>query len=575
MRVKVPNSTIADLFDELADLLEIEEANPFRVRAYRNAARTIRTYPQAMADLIESGTQLASLPDIGKDLESKIRTIVTTGELPLLEEVASRTPRALSRLMKIEGLGPKRVKTLYKTLDIKSAEDLKRAARNGKIRHVPGFGPKLERLIGEGIDELAVREARATLVAAEQIAGRLVAYLEKVEGVLDVTVAGSYRRRRDTVGDLDILVSARRGARVVERFVAFDEIATVTSKGRTRSTVRLVSGMQVDLRVVPQVSYGAALVYFTGSKAHNIEIRKLAIKRGYKINEYGVFKGEKRIAGRTEADVYKRLGLPPIPPELRENRGEIDAARHGRLPELIGLDDLKGDLHCHTNASDGRHSLEAMAAAAAERGLEYISINDHSKHVTIANGLDERRLLAQIKAIDRLNEKLNDIVLLKSVELDILVDGKLDLPNRILKELDLTVCAVHYQFGLSQRKQTERILRAMDNSYVNILAHPTGRLINERAPYALDLEKILDGAKERGCFLEVNAQPDRLDLTDEACKLAKEIGVKLAISSDAHSTEQLDLLRLGVDQARRGWLSADDVINTRGLAELKVLLDRD
>jgi DNA polymerase (family 10) len=574
VRVTARNSDIADLFDELADLLEIEDASTFRVRAYRNAARTIRDHPKEMADLIESGAKLAELPDIGKDLEEKIRTIVSNGKLPLLEEVASRTPRALSRLMKIEGLGPKRVKTLYKVLDIKSAEDLKRAVRNGRIREVPGFGPTLEQLIGERIGDLAVREARATLRSAERTARRLVDYLEKIEGVRDVAVAGSYRRRRETVGDLDILVSARSGAPVVERFVAFAEVATVTSKGQTRSTVRLKSGMQVDLRVVRQVSYGAALMYFTGSKAHNIAIRKLAIKKGYKINEYGVFKGEKRIAGKTEAEVYERLGLPFIEPELREDRGEIEAARKGRLPKLITLADLKGDLHCHTDASDGRHSLEQMAAAAAERGHEYISINDHSQHVTIANGLDERRLLEQIKAIDRLNEKRDDIVLLKSVELDILDDGKLDLPNRILKELDLTVCAVHYQFGLSQRRQTERILRAMDNRYFNILAHPTGRLINERAPYPLDIEKILKGAKERGCFLELDAQPDRLDLTDEACKLAKEIGVKIAISSDAHSTEQLDFLRFGIDQARRGWLSADDVINTRGLAELKVLLKR-
>jgi DNA polymerase (family 10) len=338
--------------------------------------------------------------------------------------------------------------------------------------------------------------------------------------------------------------------------------------------MRLKSGMQVDLRVVPQISYGAALVYFTGSKAHNIAIRRLAIKRGYKINEYGVFKGAKRIAGKTEAEVYQRLGLPFIEPELRENRGEIEAARNGGLPQLIVRTDLKGDLHCHTNASDGRHSLEQMAAAAAARGHEYISINDHSKRVTIANGLDERRVLEQIKAIDRLNEKRDDIVLLKSVELDILEHGRLDLPNRVLKELDLTVCAVHSRFGLPRRQQTERILRAMDNRYFNILAHPTGRLINERTPYPLDLERILEGAQERGCFLELDAQPDRLDLTDEACQLAKQIGVKIAISSDAHSTEQLDFLPFGIDQARRGWLSADDVINTRGLAGLKKLLKR-
>jgi DNA polymerase (family 10) len=332
--------------------------------------------------------------------------------------------------------------------------------------------------------------------------------------------------------------------------------------------------MQVDLRVVRPASCGAALVYFTGSKAHNITIRKLAIRRGCKINEYGVFKGEKRIAGKTEKEVYGSLGLPLIPPELREDRGEIEAARKGKLPRLIALGDLRGDLHCHTNASDGRNSLEQMASAAAARGFEYLSITDHSRRLTIANGLDERRLLEQIRTIDRLNAKRGDIVILKSVELDILEDGSLDLPDGILKELDLTVCAVHHRFGLSQRRQTERILRAMDNRYFNILAHPTGRLINEREPYAVDLEKILEGAKARGCFLELDSQPDRLDLTDEACRLARDIGVKVAISSDAHSAGQLDFLRFGIDQARRGWLSAADVVNTRALAQLRTLLKR-
>lgn len=572
--VSVRNREIADLFEELADLLEIEGANPFRVRAYRNAAGTIRGHPQEMTELIAAGARLALLPGIGKDLEGKIRTIASTGKLPLLEEVAARTPRALSRLMRIEGLGPKRVRTLHQRLAIESPEDLKRAIRSGAVRQIPGFGSRLERQIAASIDTLAIRETRTILAVAEQTARRLAAHLEGVEGVGNVEIAGSYRRRRETVGDLDVLVGARASAPVVERFLAFDEIATVTSKGRTRSTVRLRTGMQVDLRVVPPESYGAALVYLTGSKAHNIAIPRLAIRRGCKINEYGVFRGDRRIAGRSEKEVYRSLGLPFIPPELREDRGEIEAARKGRLPRLIALGDLRGDLHCHTNASDGRHSLEQMASAAAARGLEYLSINDHSRRLTIANGLDERRLLNQIRAIDRRNEKRGDIVILKSIELDILEDGSLDLPDGILKELDLTVCAVHHRFGLPRRRQTERILRAMDNRHFNILAHPTGRLINERAPYAVDLEKILEGAKERGCFLELDSQPDRLDLTDEACRLAKDIGVKLAISSDAHSAGQHDLLRFGIDQARRGWLAAADVINTRGLGPLRTLLKR-
>ncbi len=318
--------------------------------------------------------------------------------------------------------------------------------------------------------------------------------------------------------------------------------------------MRLRSGMQVDLRVVPQVSYGAALVYFTGSKAHNIAIRKLAVKKGWKMNEYGLFEGSKRIAGKSEQDLYRKIGLPFIPPELRENRGEIEAARKGRLPELITLADIRGDLHCHTNASDGRYTLEQMAEAAATRGYDYLSITDHSRHVTVANGLDKKRLLQQIKAIDKLNGKLDHLVILKSIELDILEDGSLDLPDSVLKELDFTVCSVHYKFNLSRQQQTERILRAMDNAFFNILAHPTGRLINEREPYEVDLEKIMQGALERGCFLELNANPDRLDLTDDACKLARDMGLKVSIATDAHRTADLDYMRFGIDQGRRGWL---------------------
>jgi DNA polymerase (family 10) len=570
----VRNSDIAALFDELADLLEIEDANVFRVRAYRNAAMTVRDHPQEMAELVAAGARLCELPGIGKDLEGKIRSIVATGKLPLLEEVAARTPRALRRLLKVEGLGPKRVKTLYKELAIQSAEDLQRAVRNGRIRQLRGFGAKLEELIGKSVGQAATAAARVPLQSAEAIAASLIAQLRSIEGVRNVTVAGSYRRRRETVGDLDILVAAARGSPVVERFIRCDEVAAVAAQGRTKSTVKLRDGMQVDLRVVPQASYGAALLYFTGSKAHNIALRKLALTAGYKLNEYGMFRGKRRVVGKTESEIYERLGLPFIPPELREDRGELDAARDGRLPKLVELADLRGDLHCHTTATDGRASLEETAAAAAERGYEYLAITDHSKRVTVANGMTEKRLLAQIAAIDRLNESGRGPVLLKSVELDILEDGTLDLPNRVLKELDLVVCAVHYELGLPKRRQTDRILKAMDNRYVNVLAHPTGRLLNERAPCDLDLPKIMEGAKQRGCCLELDAQPERLDLPDEACKLAKELGVRIAVSSDAHSVGQLDFVRFGVDQARRGWLSAADVINTRGLSELRALLRR-
>jgi DNA polymerase (family 10) len=338
--------------------------------------------------------------------------------------------------------------------------------------------------------------------------------------------------------------------------------------------VILHSGMQVDLRVVPQVSYGAALQYFTGSKAHNIAVRKIAAKKQFKINEYGIFQGEKRVAGQTEEEVYRRVGLPYIEPELREDRGEIEAAKEHRLPRLVTVEDIRGDLHTHTKATDGYHTLGEMARAAAERGYEYLANTDHSKHVTVARGLDKERLVRQLRDIDKLNEQLDGIVILKAIELDILEKGDLDLPDDVLKDLDLRVCAVHYKFDLSRNKQTERILRAMDNPYFNILAHPTGRMLNERDPYELDLERIMEAAQERGCFLEVNAQPSRLDLNDTFCKMAKDMGVKVAISTDAHNKSNLDYMRLGVGQARRGWLGPEDVINTRSLKDLKQILKR-
>jgi DNA polymerase (family 10) len=387
-------------------------------------------------------------------------------------------------------------------------------------------------------------------------------------------VAGSYRRRRETVGDLDILITAKTNNNVMDHFTSYEDIEEVASRGETRSTVYLRCGMQVDLRVVPQVSFGSAQHYFTGSKDHNIAVRKLGIKKGYKINEYGVFEGDKRIAGKTEKSVYASVGLPLIPPELRENHGELEAARENQLPDLVRLEDLRGNLHTHTDATDGRNSLKSMAVAAAEFGLEYLAITDHSKHLKVAHGLNEKRLKEQLRAIDKLNDELSDIRLLKSIEVDILEDGTLDLADSVLEQLDLVVCAVHHKFDLSKQKQTERILRAMDSPHCHILAHPSGRLINRREAYDIDLERILEGAAARGCAVELNAQPDRLDLTDEGCRMARELGVKVSIAADAHSTRGFDTLRFGVDQARRGWLEADDVLNTRPLEALLEILKR-
>jgi DNA polymerase (family 10) len=401
-----------------------------------------------------------------------------------------------------------------------------------------------------------------------------VAHLKAVRGVSKVTIAGSYRRMRETVGDLDILVAARTGAAVMERLRRYDEVREVLASGETRASVVLKSGLQVDVRLVPEESYGAALHYFTGSKAHNIAIRRIGQERGLKINEYGVFRGERRIAGETEESVFEAVGLPFIPPELREDRGEIEAARRGELPQLVVLADLKGDLHLHTRATDGHHSIREMALAAKAAGLGYIAVTEHSRRLTVARGLDPRGLAKQIDEIERLNGELDGITVLKGIEVDILEDGTLDLPDSILKRLDIVVGAVHSAFGLPRREQTERILRAMENPYFNVLAHPTGRLLGEREACDVDMLRIVRAAKRLGCFLEVNAQPDRLDLNDVHCRMARDEGVLVAISSDAHSTHDFAHLRYGIGQARRGWLEPRDVLNTRTLSELKPLLRR-
>ena len=568
------NADIAVMFDRLADLLEIENANPFRVRAYRNAARTVGGLARSVESMLAEGADLTELPGIGKDLAGKFQEIVTTGHLALLDEVEKRTPRALSEMLSLPGLGPKRVQGLHEQLAIDTLAELRQAAAHGRVSRLRGFSKALEEKILHEIDRRAQTGRRMRISVAEEIAAPLVAYLKNVPGVREVEVAGSFRRRRETVGDLDILVTCRPHIGVMDRFVAYEDVTEVVAKGETRSTVLLRSGLQVDLRVVPEVSYGAALVYFTGSKAHNIAIRTMAVRKGLKINEYGVFDGDRRVAGRTEAEVYAKIGLPVVPPELREDRGEIDAALARRLPDLVTLTDIRGDLHTHTKASDGRASIREMAEAAREAGYGYIAVTDHTQHATIAHGLDAKRLRRQIAEIDRLGSQIRGVAVLKSAEVDILADGKLDLADEVLDDLDFTVCAVHSHFNLPRTKQTERILRAMDNARFTILAHPTGRLLGARKPYEIDMERIVEGARERGCILEINAQPERLDLNDVHCRMARDAGVKVAISTDAHSPEQLGYMRFGIDQARRGWLTARDVVNTRPLRELRGLLRR-
>ncbi len=570
----IHNADVAAIFEEIANLLEIQGANPFRIRAYRNAARTVGELGRDIKTLLKKGEDLTQLPGVGDDLAAKIHEIVETGKCSMLDKLHKKLPPAITELLKISGLGPKRVKALYHDLDVQTLEQLYRAAHDGRIRQLAGFGAKTEQHILESVKAHVTQARRFKLAVASQYADALAAYLKKVKGVGQVVVAGSFRRMKETVGDLDILVTTGPGSPVMERFAAYDEVKTVLSSGTTRSSVVLRSGLQVDLRRVSEESYGAALQYFTGSKAHNIAIRRLAQERGLKVNEYGVFKGDERITGETEEAVYRAVGLPYIPPELREDRGEIEAARAGRLPRLVELHDLKGDLHAHTKATDGHNTIKDMVLAAKARGFEYLAITEHSRRLTVAHGLDPQRLLKQIDEIDRLNSDLKGITVLKGIEVDILEDGSLDLPDSVLERLDLVIGAVHSKFDLPRAKQTERILRAMDHPHFTLLAHPSGRLIEQREPYDVDMLRIIRKAKSRGCYLELNAHPERLDLLDTHCQMAKEEGVLISINSDAHSTLDLDNLRFGVGQARRGWLEKKDVLNTRTLKELQRLLRR-
>ncbi len=572
--VTVHNADIAATFEKVADLLEIEGANAFRVRAWRKAAQTIAALPRKLSDMVGAGEDLRELPGIGEDLAARIAEIVDTGKLALLEEIERRTPGDLAELMDLPGLGPKRVLALHETLGVTGIEDVLRAARTGALRKLPGFGPKLQEQILHALTTRGAGEKRMRLMVASAIADDLLGHLRTAPGIGEVAVAGSFRRRKETVGDLDLLASGSTPARIVDHFMTQEDIAAVVEKGGTRATVILRGGLQVDLRAVPAESFGATLQYLTGSKAHNVALRRLARADGLKLNEYGIFRNRDQLAGRTEEDVYAMLGLPWIPPELRENQGEIEAAREGRLPRLVTRADIRGDLHIHTRASDGSATLAGMAAAARALGYEYIAITEHSQRVTVAHGLDETRLAEQIDEIDALNATLKDLAILKGVEVDILEDGSLDLPDSILRRLDIVLGAVHSAFGLDRDAQTDRLLRAMDNPNLNLIAHPTGRLIGRRDAMEIDMPRLIDGAARRGVFLEINGQPDRLDLDDRHCHMAKLAGLRMALSTDAHRPSDLEFMAGAVDQARRGWIEAGDVLNTKPLGQLRKLLKR-
>ncbi|MGE0079892.1 MAG: DNA polymerase/3'-5' exonuclease PolX [Thiohalomonadaceae bacterium] len=572
--LRLSNEDVARLFDEIADLLEIQDASPFRVRAYRNAAATLRGLGREVRDMAVAGEPLTTLPGVGKDLAGKIAEALETGSIGALEELHREVPPSLEALLRIPGLGPKRVRALYQQLGILDLDDLRAAAEAGKIQTLRGFGAKTEQRLREHLAAHREKKRRIPRHEARPHAEALERHLSAVPGVAQVVVAGSYRRGRDTVGDLDLLVTADTPAAVMERFSSYPAVAQVTALGPTRAAVVLRGGLQVDLRLVPPQSFGAALHYFTGSKAHNVRVRRLGQLRGLKVNEYGVFRGAERVAGDTELSVFAAVGLPFIEPELREDQGEIEAALEGRLPHLIRRADLRGDLHAHTTASDGRASLRAMAEAARAAGLEYLAITDHgAERGRGAWPMDARRLMEQGEEIDRLNEELKGITLLKGVEVDIREDGTLALPDAVLARLDVVVASVHTATALSRRRQTDRLLRAMDHP-VHILGHPGGRFRPEREGYAVDMETVMRRAAETGCCLEVNSQPRRLDLNETYCRLAREHGVLVSIDSDGHGPENFAHLDGGVLHARRGWLEPRHVLNTRSLGELRRLLRR-
>ena len=571
----VHNSDVSQVFRAVADLLDIKEDNPFRIRAYRNAARTVDSLSGNLADMIEEGEDLSRLPDIGEDLAGKIKTIIETGSLPMLEELEKDYPRSLRDLLKVSGLGPRKVAAIHRHLGVTDLHGLKKAVEANRVRDLDGFGKKTENRIRQELEEIDLDEERTLLRQAMDLARPLVEYLNNTEGVEEVEAAGSLRRRKETVGDLDVLVTGDDEAGIMDAFVEYDEVESVVQKGETRTTVLLGSGIQVDLRVVSSSSFGAALVYFTGSKSHNIQLRRRGQERELKINEYGALRDEEKVAGNTEEEIYKAVDLPFIVPELREDRGEIEAAEKGELPDLVTMDDIRGDLHMHTERTDGHNTIEEMAKACRDRGYDYIAITEHSSNIAVTGGLNEKELEAHLELIEEANAKVEGIEILKGIEVDILKDGSLDLDDEVLSRLDVVIGSVHSHFDLSMDRQTRRVIKAMENPDFMILGHPTGRKLNQREPMKIDLDSVFDAAAELGCFMELNAYPIRLDLTDTACMSAKEKGVRIVINTDAHSIHHLDYMRFGIFQARRGWQEASDVINTGSLADLRELLGRD
>jgi DNA polymerase (family 10) len=569
------NIEIANIFNQVADILEIRGANQFRVGAYRRAAQVIEALPKDINEIYQEG-KLKEIPGIGESLAEHIEELIKTGKCKEFETLKKKVPAGLIELMKIEGLGPKRVKFLYQKFGVKNIQQLEKLLASHRLLKEKGWGEKSEQNILAGIKLYHRFSQRYVLGKIYPLAHGIVEKLKKYPEVNQVELCGSIRRMKETIGDLDILVTAKNPKKVIDFFCQLPEIQEVRAKGPTKVNVLLKRGPEADLRVVKPESFGAALHYFTGSKSHNIVIRRMGMAKGLRINEYGVYKkinGKlKLIGGRNEEDVFKAVGLPWMPPEIRENTGEIEAALKNQLPELITLNDIRGDLHCHSNWSDGADSILALAEAAKKRGYQYLAITDHTPTVGITHGLTAKRVLEQIKEIKKLNQKIHGLRILTGIEVDIRKDGSLDLPDKILEKLDVVVASVHTSFRQPKELMTKRIITAIRNPNVDIIGHPTGRIINEREPYQLDLEAIMKEAKKTGTALELNSFWSRLDLNDVNCRMAKEMGVKIAISTDAHNIMELEHIKFGVATARRGWLEKKDVVNTLPLSQLLKVL---
>jgi DNA polymerase (family 10) len=568
------NQDIVRIFNDIADLLEIKGENPFRIRAYRRAALNIESLTKDVAAIPKE--ELTEVPGIGQDLAGKIEEYVKTGKVRAYEDLKKDVPEGLGVLLSVPSLGPKTAKLLSDKLKVKNLEDLERLAREHKLSGLPGIKEKTEENILKGIEMLKRGMERQPLGKVFPIANDIVEHLRKRAPVDKISIAGSIRRWKDTIRDIDILTTSRDPKAVMNTFVHMPQVKDVLMHGPTKSSVITGEGIQVDLRVVEENSFGAALAYFTGSKGHNIRLREMAVKAGLKINEYGIFreKDDKKIGGEKEEDVYRILGLSYVPPELREDTGEIEAAAEGRLPNLVELGDIKGDLHVHTKRSDGSHDFDELIEEARKRGYRYIAITDHSKGLGIARGLSEERLAEEMKEIEAINRRLKGFRLLAGVEVDIRGDGRMDFPDDLLKKMDIVVASIHSGFRQSRQQIMKRMVSAMRNPYVSVIAHPTGRLIGERDPYDVDISELLRIARETGTAIEINAYPLRLDLNDVHAKMAKEMGVRVVISTDTHITSQFNYMSYGVSIARRGWLEKKDVLNTMSYPSLMKALKK-